>query len=314
MFPLAQWPYIIIGGLASALICGLALTGSFGGLLLAYFCLLPLFLVGFGMGAAASVVAGGIAAAATAVPGGVLGAAIFIVLNVAPVILLTRQSLLSRPDDQGGVEWYPPGLLVTVLTILTAGLYTLAILWLAFQPEGVIGTLREFVGGFVDSMISPERAEQREWLIDMVVPLLPGSIAASWLVMVAVNACLAQGLLARLGRNLRPSPPYSATELPRWMAFAMGLTIAIGLLVPGLIGFYSKNLAVILVIPYLFVGLAVVHVLCRRLAGGGFLLGLVYAILVMLGWPVVLVAILGLIEQFAGLRRRYAAPGPNEEV
>ncbi len=314
MFAPAQWPIIIIGGLASAFACALAATGSIGGIVLAYFCQLPLFLVGLGMGAAAGTIAGAIGAVTMAFFGGLVGAGAFLLFDAAPVAFLTRQALLSRPDGRGNVEWYPPGLLVMAATWFCIAAFTAAILWLATRPEGVVGTLSGTVEGLLDAMMQPQAQGERERLVAAVVAMLPGSVAASWLVMTAINGSLAQGLLARFGRNLRPSPDIAGIVLPHWLPLVAAVAILAALLLPGTVGYYGRNLAIILVVPFLFVGLAAIHTMCRKLAAGGILLIVVYVLMLVFGWPVLLVAVLGLVEHLAGLRQRLGGSGPNEEV
>ena len=117
MFLKKQWMAIAVGGVISALLYALVTHGSVGGVLLAYFCQLPLFIIGLSMGTTASVIAGSIAAAGVIAVSGVLGAFIFLLVNAAPVVLLVRQGLLSRPDAHGNIEWYPPGLLTVGATL-----------------------------------------------------------------------------------------------------------------------------------------------------------------------------------------------------
>ena len=105
MVPKKQWMAIAVGGVISALLYALVTYGSIGGVLLAYFCQLPLYIIGLSMGTTASVIAGSIAAAGVIAVSGVLGAFIFLLVNAAPVVLLVRQGLLkyrmvpARPAD-----------------------------------------------------------------------------------------------------------------------------------------------------------------------------------------------------------------------
>ena len=94
MFPTKQWMAIAVGGVVSALLYALVTYGSIGGVLLAYFCQLPLFIIGLSMGTTASVIAGSIAAAGVIAVSGVLGAFIFLLVNAAPVVLLQVRALL----------------------------------------------------------------------------------------------------------------------------------------------------------------------------------------------------------------------------
>ncbi len=81
-------------------------------MILIYLAQLPLFAAGLWLGIGASGVAGLVAALILAGAGGMPAAALFAALNVAPVVLLVRQSLLARTGagnavDRNAVEWYP---------------------------------------------------------------------------------------------------------------------------------------------------------------------------------------------------------------
>ena len=75
-------------------------------------------------------------------------------------------------------------------------------------------------------------------------------------------------------------------------------------LVPGLLGFYGANLVIIAVVPFVLAGLAVVHALSRGWNNRAPLLSLLYVIIFIFGWPVFVLALLGLIEPWAKLRQR----------
>ncbi len=300
------WLLAIGGGAASVLIYSLATAGSFGGLVFAYFAAVPLYLVGFGLGLTAGAMAGVTATISMLYPGALTGSAMFFFVTALPAVILIRQSLLSRDDTGEGHVWYPAGLIVVTISLLGAGIYTLAAVWLTLQPEGFEGTARTFMETMAASITTPDAAENREYIVSKLTPILPGFIAASWFVMTVINAALAQALLVRFERNIRPSPDIVSMEFPGWFPVAAAAAALIGLLLPGTLGFYGTNLAIILIVPFFFMGLAVVHALCRRKSAGPFLLITFYGMLIFFGWLVVIVAALGLIEQWVGLRRRFA--------
>ena len=125
---------------------------------------------------------------------------------------------------------------------------------------------------------------------------------------------LAQGLLVRFARNLRPSPDIASIELPAWMAPVLAVVLAVAFLAPGDFGFIAKNFAPLLLLPFFFAGLAVTHAFLRRTRAAGLLLFLFYLLLVLFTWPAAVVVFLGLLDQWANLRRRMAAaPGQEEE-
>jgi len=149
----------------------------------------------------------------------------------------------------------------------------------------------------------PEHAE----LLSFLAFILPGIIASSWMVMTATNGSLAQGLLSRFGASWRPSPDLAALGLPVWilmlLAFATGAT-ALG----GTACFLGINVMIVLAVPFCLAGLAVLHTVARRFSRPAIPLVTFYVLAGVFGWPLLVVALLGLLDSSLGLRRRFAQP------
>jgi hypothetical protein len=128
--------------------------------------------------------------------------------------------------------------------------------------------------------------------------------------LLAINGVLAQGALARFGLTWRPSPDIAALTLPKALPAAALLCGALAA-VPGTVGYLGLNLVLVLSIAFFLAGLAVVHALARRLEARLFMLIAFYAVL-FFGWPVLVVAGLGFLEPWVGLRRRFAATAPGQ--
>jgi len=297
----------------TAVICGLlavtpyllVLTGSTGSMILVYLAELPLFLVGLWLGTGASALAGLVAALILAGAGSVLTAAVFAALNVIPVVLLVRQSLLARTGFENAVEWYPPGLLTAWLTGLGLAAVAAMLVFLG-GPQGMEGALREALAPVLDRRLDEITPEHDQFLA-FVAFILPGIVATSWMVMTATNGCLAQGLLARFGASWRPSPDLAALGLPIWisvlLAFAAG-----AMLIGGTARFLGVNVMIVLAVPYCLAGLAVLHTVARRFPRPAVTLVTFYVLAGVFGWPLLLVAVLGLLDSPLGLRRRFAQP------
>ncbi len=300
------WLLAIGGGAASVLIYSLA--GALpGGLFFAYFTALPLYLVGLSLGLTAAATAGVAATVGVWIPGGGVTAMVFLVVTAMPAIVFIRQALMSRNDTQGNPVWYPAGNMVFTLCILGALLYSGAALWLSFLPDGFEGSVESFTEGMAESLLAQSAAEYRDLFVAKIAPILPGFAVASWLIMNLFNALLAQGILKRFQQNYRPSPKIALMELPHWIPLAAVTAAATtaGMLLPDSVGYYGANLAIILFIPFFFIGLAVVHTMCRNKPAGPFLLILFYGMLIIFDRLIIFVAALGLIEQWVGLRRRF---------
>lgn len=297
-------------GVLSALIYRAIFTGALGGLILGYLVGVPLFAVGLSLG----VVAAGLAAIAATVLVGLfataLGGGLFAVIYGAPVILLVRQALLSRTGPDGGVEWYPAGLLTTVLTAYAAGLFLLAMVLFGGQGGGTEESVREALAEGLEQIIPMRPESERPAVAGTYLTLIPAMVASSWVLMTAINAALAQGLLVRFRRNLRPSPAFPSLQLPTWLAVAVAATGAVGLAADGALGLVARTLAILSALPFLFQGLAVVHSLARNWSSRAMILIAFYVFLVMLlPWSLVLVAGLGLAEQWLKIRQRLAGTG-----
>ncbi|MGB0551750.1 MAG: DUF2232 domain-containing protein [Alphaproteobacteria bacterium] len=317
MFTPKQWLMIAGGGALSALLFVAPATGNFGGLLFAYFCQLPLFLIGLGLGTAAGAIATAIAGAGFAVLGGSVGFFVFLAFFAVPVVLLVRQALLSRQDEQGGAEWYPAGLLAAWATCYGLCLLAVACLWIGMSSEGLEASVQayfaEVMNAVAHRMGAGSDAQQANLIVsEGVVSILPGLVALSWLVVLIVNGALSQGLLTRFGVNLRPSPNFGMMELPSWLTVIAAILLMSAIILPGAFGYFATNAALLVALPFLLVGVAIAHVLAGRVSAGPLLLILFYFLLLMSKWLIVLVAFLGLIEQMAGIRQRLAHAGEED--
>ena len=282
-----------------------ALTSPPGSMILVYLTQLPLFVVGLWLGVGASGLAGLAASLILVAASNLIAAAVFAGLNAIPVVLLVRQSLLARSGAAGVIEWYPPGLLTAWVTGL--GLAAIAVsLFLLGGPDGVQATLREALAPALSRRVEENIAEH-DALLSFLAFILPGVVAASWTVMTVTNGSLAQGLLARFGASWRPSPDLAALALPIWipmlLACAAGAT-ALG----GTARFFGVNVLIVLVVPFCLAGLAVLHTLARRFSRPAVPLVTFYVLAGVFGWPLLLVAVLGLLDWSLGLRRRFAHP------
>jgi hypothetical protein len=248
-------------------------------------------------------VAGFVAALLLGGAGSLSAAALFAALNVVPVVLLVRQSLLARTGPGNAVEWYPPGLMAAWLTGL--GLVAAAVTFVFFGgPQEMQAALREALAPALDRHLGENTPELDE-LLSFIGFILPGIVATSWMVMTATNGSLAQGLLARFGASWRPSPDLAALGLPMWipvlLAFAAGAT-----LLGETARFIGVNVLIVLAVPFCLAGLAVLHTVARRFPRPAVTLVTFYLLAGFLGWPLLLIAVLGLLDSPLGLRRRFA--------
>ncbi|MCH9049817.1 MAG: DUF2232 domain-containing protein [Proteobacteria bacterium] len=303
----------IAGGLLTALLHLSTETGNPGTLIFAYFTLLPLFMVGLAKGLAAAAISGTVALVVTGVAANLTLAAIFTLAYAVPAVAMVRLALLNRQTPEGPADWYPAGRMMSWLTGYGAAALIAFGVFAGGSPAGMEATFREGIETSLEGLATGEDGTGPADIAAQIAPHFPALIITSWLIMVTINGSLAQRFLRRLKWNLRPSPQMSAFELPQWMAIALAISVLAWLAGgQGALGFIGWNLTMVFSVPYFFMGLAVIHTLSRPWSARTLALVIFYLFLIVFRWPIAIVAALGLVEQWAGLRQRFAGMSGNQ--
>jgi hypothetical protein len=295
----------LLGAVGSAFYLSM-LTLSPAAAILGSLAQLPLFVAGLWLGTGAAALAGLTAVTVVlATARDIIGAALFAGLYAGPVVLLVGQALRARGGNGDALEWYPPGWLAAWLTGLALGGFGAALFWCG-GPRALQATLHQALAPTLAQLIDTTAAE-REALTEAFAAVVPGILAASWMMLVIMNAVLAQGVLARFGANWRPNPRLGALVLPIWITALLGAAAGAALF-DGPARFLGINAMIVLFVPFCLAGLAVMHAVINRLARPAIPLVVFYLLAGLFGWPLVLVAFLGLFDVPLDLRRRFAGP------
>ena len=306
--------FAVAGGLAAALLFVSLAKGNVGGVMLMGMTPLPLFLAGLSFGIAPAAIASMVGAVVILAADTLYGT-VFVVDFALPVMTVVALALWRR---RGETKWPSAGRLIFGLTALAAVVFIASDVSLAGQPGGMEGSLRLAVSALSKELRDqdPQIGEQAEALLQAAVRWMPGLGASAWIGLIAANGVLAQGALAGFGWARRPAPTLADVTVPWWalvpLALALGAAVLGRDLLGGEIAFAGSNLTVILAMPFLFQGLGVIHALAARSTKRTWLLVGVYGAVLIFGWPIPLIVALGVIEQWVGLRRRYAATGQEK--
>lgn len=307
-------PFALAAGLLSAVLHLSTEWSLLGALFFALVAPLPLFAAGLGHGLTAVVVAAIAATAAVAFAAGWARAGLYAVTDAVLVVGMVRFALLNRPTTDGGTEWYPPGYILAGLTLYGVAAFVGLALMLGSGEQGLEASLSEFLDGFRQALAGSGQANPAaERVLATLKRVIPSLVIGWWIIIMAVNAVLAQKILVRVGHALRPSPDLAATSPPAWLLAVAVAATAVALVGSGWPGFVATNVALILCVPYLLTGLAVIHAVSGRWNGRLAILIAMYLLLVLFGWPLVVVTGLGMLEHWVGLRQRFAGPGPGNE-
>lgn len=293
--PNRLFPAIALGVLSAVLFSSVVLFPG-AGLITGY--LSPLVLMGLGLvkGVAAVVIAGSAGVVVLAVAGPIAFAPAYLASDVLPSLLVVTLALRGQREPVGAVlSW-----------LVVAGLgIVLALAAVTSGPDGleasVAGKLAEVLAQVAPQMPEMTRLQAAEaW-----AKVLPGGVAASWVLRAVLCGVLAQWLVTRMGRALRPTPAYVATVLPQWLLVVLGGLLFLGWIMPGDSGYLARNMAVVAAFPFLLQGLTVIHSAVRLTQNPRPWLVAFYVMFFFSSGLAVLVMIgLGLVENVLRLRPR----------
>ena len=283
-------------GAAAALLFASVISGSIAAVFLFYLAPLPILIAAVGW----SHVAGLIAAASATGVLSLLSGAFFLAV---PVIAfgawwLGYLALLARPAVNGGggaLEWYPVGRLVLWAAIIGTLVVAAAVPNFGTDQETLQSGLRK----------TYERMVKDQPLIDLLVVAVPPAAAVFSTITNLVNLWLAARVVKVSGRLTRPWPELAALRLPISSAGLLAVATA-GSLLPDLAGVLSGAFAASLLMAFAIVGLAVLHTITLGMGSRAVLLASVYATTLVLTWPLLAIAILGLADTLLDIRGRIA--------
>ena len=307
----------VSAGAATALLFASVASGSLLSVLLFYLAPLPILIAALGWSHWAALVAAVVASASlTAVFGAFFFVAFLIGIGL-PAWWLGYLALLGRPGTNGGapdaLEWYPVGHLVTWAALVSAFIVMAAMLNFGTDEETFRASLRSLLervfrlqgGGGAAAPAPGARTGEPGRLIEFLVLALPPAAAVLTTITSIVNLWLASRIVRISGRLRRPPPELTAMQFP---VYAPALTAAAvaGSFLPGLLGIAAGVLAAALLMAYAILGFAVLHAITRSISGRSFLLGGAYAAVVVFGWPVLVMTLLGLTDAAFDFRGRLA--------
>lgn len=312
---------VLIGfaaGIASALVFASTASGSILSLPLSCFAPLPLLIAALGWSHVSGLIAASVAALGVGIAFGSVLFVKFLVSIGLPAWWLGYLTLLARPVTNGApshLEWYPIGRLVIWAALLGSLVVVVLMLRLGFDAESIQSGLRDALeklfqvraaGDDNAPMRSPEIGELIAWLTVWIprIAAIPTILAS------LLNLWLAARVVGASGRLTRPWPDLSAIVFPSWVPLLLALVIA-GTFAPGLLGMLCWVLTASLLTAYMLLGFAVLHATTRRLGGRVFILAGSYLTVMLLGWPGLAIAILGLLDSALDIRGRIARKRAN---
>ncbi len=302
---------VLIGigaGAATALLFASVASGSLISVLLFYLAPLPILIAALGWSHWAALIAAVFASAGLATVFGSFMFAAFLFGIGLPAWWLGYLTLLGRPTGQpapNDMEWYPPGHLVVWAAILGALIVTAALINFGSGEDGFRAALRNGLERMLKFQARKGPMPDINRLVDFLVLALPPAAAVLTTIVNVLNLWLAGRIVAMSGRLKRPQPDLPSMQFPSYAPLLTGAAIAASFL-PGMIGTAAGVLAAAMLMAYAMLGFAVLHHITRGMNGRVFMLGGAYVSVMVLGWPALLMMLLGLTDTALDIRGRVA--------
>jgi len=304
------------GGAAALLFASVA-SGALLAMILFYLAPLPIMIAALGWSHLSGLIAALVAASGLGLIFGPFFFTAFLFGVGLPAWWLGYLALLARADVNGALEWYPPGRLVVWAAIVGAFIVTVAIVNFGLDEEAFHSglraaferVLRAQTGTAADAPLVVPGVSDAGRLLDVLVAVIPPTAAVLSTLTNLVNLWLAGRIVGISGRLRRPWPELSAMTFPAYAPVLLGLAVA-ATFAPGLVGVLGGILTASLLMAYAVLGFAVVHALTRGINARGLVLGGIYGAVILFGWPMLAMTLLGLAETAFGFRGRIGQRPP----
>jgi hypothetical protein len=244
----------------------------------------------------------------------------FVVTVALPAWWLGHLALLGRPVTNGvssgngaspvapDIEWYPVGRILLWVTGFAALTTMAALLTLGTDAATITGALRRGLLRIIgqNDPVSSGEIEQR---IDALVTIAPAAAALVAMLTLTLNLWLAAKITATSGRLHRPWPDLKSAALPPMTLAAFCVAIAF-CFTGGLLAILAQIFTAALMMAYALTGFAVLHTLTQALKNRAIWLCCAYALVMVVGWPILAMVALGLADAIFGFRQRYLQRRP----
>jgi hypothetical protein len=309
-------PIVLVGigaGAVAALLFASVTAGVWLSIPLFYLASLPIMIVGLGWSHWAALTAAISGALGLWVVFGTVFLLAFAAGAGVPAWWLSYLAMLARPLDGGheaAFEWYPPGRLVIWAAILAALVVLIAIPNFGTDAESFRAGLRSALNIVLRADHAPSagspidlRADKADRVIDFLVSAVPLAAAVLATITNLLNLWLAARIVKFSGRLGRPWPQLSSLSFPVTLTGALGLAIALSF-AGGMPGIVAAVVSASLLIAYGVLGFAVLHTLTHGMNARTLVLSITYASVIVLGWPILALCLLGVIDTIVNLRTR----------
>jgi len=309
-------------GTAATLLFASVTSGTVLSIPLFYLAPLPIMIAGLGWGHWVALTATLTGAFAFGIIFGAVFLFAFLAVAGVPAWWLSYLAMLARPAPAStgngqatpGLEWYPPGRLVVWAAVLAALSVIVAIPNFGTDAETFRAGMRNSLNAVLhlagSTAAHPDVAglTKGERVLNFLVNAIPPAAAVVDTITSLFNLWIAARVVKFSGRLARPFPQLPAMTFPPMLAAALAAAIGLSF-VDGMLGIVAGVVSASLLLAYGVLGFAVLHAITLSMNLRWLVLGLAYAAVILIGWPLLVLCLLGIADSVIGVRGRFTRKG-----
>jgi hypothetical protein len=297
---------------AVLLACGAGLASAVLLMVAAPLTPLPVWLVALAAGPMAAAITVTLATALLSILIGLPVGLVFLIGFGMPILFLSWIALMGRDLPDGKRVWTSAGVLTAAWVSFGMVVITIGILALPGETDVAENQIRLAVTPMMAAALDQAGmpAEMAGSVVNMMAAL-PAIIIVSWMLVHLLTGMVAQAVLIRMNRAARPTPTAASMVLPLDIAAVLAFSAAFAVIGQDQGWAYlGRNLLVVAGCAFLLAGFAAAHRWTAAFRHRRWILGGVYASAVILQYPLLALALIGLIDQQAQARQRIAGEDP----
>lgn len=224
-----------------------------------------------------------------------------------------------------GLLWLPAWLVAVVLrysrsltralqaaTALGVAAVLLVYAWVGDPAAQWRDLLTPLLGPALEQGAFGSDPQQAQALLDQVAAMMTGTVAAALVLGLLLSLMLARSWQALLYNPGGFRSEFHALAMDRWMGLVTVACLAMARFADGAAAALLGQLALVALVPFLFVGLAVIHGLAARLRIKPLWLLVVYGLVLFMPQALVLLLVLGVLDGWFGFRSRVGGSGEGK--
>lgn len=290
---------VLLAGLISAAIF-LIVFGLGLGFIFMFLPTLPILAIGLSHDSKYAMQAVLAAAVIAGVAAGPVAAATFLLFLGLPAWYIAHKAVLVKPQSDGTQAWFPIGLIILPLTLSACVSVAVLTAFYINEPGGLPHMLSQNIHEtFAD--LNPEFSDAVDTLANDWSYLIFSISIWMWGLALYAHAWLANRALAKRHLATRPDFAVHSFTMPSWMLSLLAICALASLIGSESMQLLGKACLISLMLPYFFLGAAIMHEASKTWPSRRFFLFFVYVIILPMLWPALILSGVGLAHQIKHL-------------